>query len=51
MIPQNQNKIKQLIPKTLTCTFMTFTFIIFLSIIVDCNYNNDNIYGNDNNTK
>ena len=30
---------------------MTFTFIISLSIIVDSNYNYDNIYGNDNNTK
>ena len=51
MIPQNQNKMKQLIPKILSCTFMTFTFIISLSIIVDCNDNNDNIYGNGNNTK
>ena len=51
MIPQNQNKMKQLIPKILTCTFMTFTFIISWSIIVDSNYNYDNIYGNDNNTK
>ena len=51
MTPQNQNKMKQLIPKILTSTFMTFTLITSLSIIDDCNYNIDNDYGNDNNNK